>query len=60
MDPTSEFVRFSEFGSWIFARPKSVSFTWPSLSSRMFSGLRSRCMMLSECRCPMAQTISAM
>ena len=50
MLPTSEFVRFSDSGSCTFASPKSVSFTCPSLSSKMFSGLRSRCMMFSEWR----------
>ena len=31
-------------------RPKSVRMMWPCESSRMFSGLRSRYTILSECR----------
>lgn len=42
-----------------FANPKSVSFTCPSLSSRMFSGFKSRYTISLECRYSRAQTISA-
>ena len=41
-----------------FESPKSVSLTWPSLSSSTFSGLRSRYMTPSLCRCCSAKKIA--
>lgn len=38
--------------------PKSVSFTCPNLSNKMFSGLRSLYTIPSECKCSTANTIS--
>ena len=48
--PHSVRCRLAAIWSWsIAARPKSASFSWKSASSRMFSGLMSRCEMPSEC-----------
>ncbi len=50
-----------DVASWVAAKPRSISFTWPELLSMMLPGLMSRCTTPSEARyCSTSATSSTM